>query len=260
MAEALAETIRRLEEAEAQNRRFVADVAHELRTPLAALVAEASILRDHLDSLPEESRRAGELLVSDVGRLRSLVDDLMEVSRFDARAEQIAVEPVDLGRVVRMTTATRLPEATIQLPDEPVVIETDPRRFDRIVANLLDNAREHAPETPVTVSLAIDTAEGEIVVAVTDRGPGVPPDRLARIFERFYKADPSRHGGSSGLGLAIAAEHAALLGGYLTASNLPEGGLRMELRLPVTGSLPPGDVPAIVGVDAGGSTQPIPGA
>jgi len=260
MAEALAETIRRLEEAEAQNRRFVADVAHELRTPLAALVAEASILRDHLDSLPEESRRAGELLVSDVGRLRSLVDDLMEVSRFDARAEQIAVEPVDLGRIVRMTTATRLPEATIQLPDEPVVIETDPRRFDRIVANLLDNAREHAPETPVTVSLAIDAAEGEIVVAVTDRGPGVPPDRLARIFERFYKADPSRHGGSSGLGLAIAAEHAALLGGYLTASNLSEGGLRMELRLPVTGSLPPGDVPAIVGVDAGGSTQPIPGA
>jgi signal transduction histidine kinase len=240
--------------------RFTADVAHELRTPLAALVAEASILREHLDSLPAESRRAGELLVSDVGRLRSLVDDLMEVSRFDARAEQIAVEPVDLGRIVRMTTASRLPEATIQLPDEPVVIETDPRRFDRIVANLLDNAREHAPDTPVTVSLAIDAVEREIVVAVTDRGPGVPADRLARIFERFYKADPSRHGGSSGLGLAIAAEHAALLGGYLTASNLSEGGLRMELRLPVTGSLPPGDVPAIVGVDAGGSTQPIPGA
>ena len=114
-----------------------------------------------------------------------------------------------------MTTASRLPEATIELPDEPVVIETDPRRFDRIVANLLDNAREHAPDTPVTVSLA-STPEREIVVAVTDRGPGVPPDRLARIFERFYKADPSRHGGSSGLGLAIAAEHAALLGGYLT--------------------------------------------
>src|SRR4029078_3454227 len=99
--------------------------------------------RARAGSRPAESGRAGELLVSDVGRLRSLVDDLMEVSRFDARAEQIAVEPVDLGRVVRMTTATRLPEATIQLPDEPVVIETDPRRFDRIVANLLDNAREH---------------------------------------------------------------------------------------------------------------------
>jgi len=260
MAEALAETIGRLEAAEAQNRRFVADVAHELRTPLAALVAEASILREHLDSLPAQSRRAGELLVSDVGRLRSLVDDLMEVSRFDAHAEQIVVEPVELGRLVRMATASRLSEATIELPDRPLVIDTDARRFDRIVANLLDNAREHAPAAPVTVSLATDIAEHEIVVAVTDRGPGVPPDRLGRIFERFYKADPSRHGGSSGLGLAIAAEHAALLGGYLTASNLAEGGLRMELRLPVTGSLPLGDAAATAGADARGSDDPVPGA
>jgi len=250
MAEALAETIGRLEAAEAQNRRFVADVAHELRTPLAALVAEASILREHLDSLPDASRRAGELLVSDIGRLRSLVDDLMEVSRFDAHAEQIAVEPVDLGLLVRAITASHLPEASLVLPDRPLVIDTDPRRLDRILANLLDNAREHAPGASVAVSLATHVAAGEIVVAVTDRGPGVPRDRLARIFERFYKADPSRHGGSSGLGLAIAAEHAALLGGYLTASDLVEGGLRMELRLPVTGSLRHGDGMAIGGEDA----------
>jgi two-component system sensor histidine kinase MtrB len=188
------------------------------------------------------------------------VDDLMEVSRFDAHVEQIAVEPIDLGRSVRAVTAYRLPEATLTLPDPPLIVETDPRRFDRIVANLLDNAREHAPGAPVGVTLATDAAADEIVVAVTDRGPGVPPDRLARIFERFYKADPSRHGGSSGLGLAIAAEHAALLGGYLTASNLAEGGLRMELRLPVTGSLPPGDAMAIDGVDAWPSSQPTHGA
>ena len=84
------------------------------------------------------------------------------------------------------------------------------------------------------------------MIAVADRGPGVPPDRLARIFERFYKADPSRRSGSSGLVLAIAAEHAQLLGGRLTAANRQEGGLRIELRLPVTGSLPGGDVPATV--------------
>ena len=88
------------------------------------------------------------------------------------------------------------------------------------------------PAAPVDVSLS--TEAGEIALAVSDAGPGVPPDRLERIFERFYKADPSRHGGSSGLGLAIAAEHAALLGGYLTAANLASGGLRIELRLPVT--------------------------
>jgi two-component system sensor histidine kinase MtrB len=232
MAEALADTIGRLETAEAQNRRFVADVAHELRTPLAALVAEASILREHLGSLPSESRRAGELLVADVGRLRWLVDDLMEVSRFDSRAEQIALEPIDLPRLIRTVVTARLPEASLELPAAPIVIETDPRRLERILGNLLDNAHEHAPGAPVEVSLVATGAE--LVLAVIDHGPGVPPDRLERIFERFYKADPSRHGGSSGLGLAIAAEHAALLGGYLTAANLVGGGLRIELRLPVT--------------------------
>ena len=232
MAEALADTIGRLEAAEARNRRFVADVAHELRTPLAALVAEASILREHLDELPIESRRAGELLVADVGRLRTLVDDLMEVSRFDAGAEQIAAEPVDLGALVRSVVAARLPDAALVLPAAPLIVETDPRRLERILGNLLDNAREHAPGAPVEVTLAVEG--DEIALAVSDRGPGVPPDRLERIFERFYKADPSRHGGSSGLGLAIAAEHAALLGGYLTAANLAGGGLRTELRLPVT--------------------------
>ena len=88
------------------------------------------------------------------------------------------------------------------------------------------------------------------MIAVFDRGPGVPPDQLERIFERFYKADPSRHGGSSGLGLAIAAEHATLLGGRLDAANRPGGGLELRLRLPVTGSLPAGDEPAIPGRDA----------
>ncbi len=170
--------------------------------------------------------------MADVGRLRSLVDDLMEVSRFDARAEQIALEPIDVPRLVRTVVAARLPEATLDVPATPIVIDTDPRRLERILANLLDNAREHAPGAPVEVSLT--SVDGELVIAVFDRGPGVPPDQLDRIFERFYKADPSRHGGSSGLGLAIAAEHAGLLGGYLTAANLVGGGLRIELRLPVT--------------------------
>ena len=100
MAASLEGTIDQLEAAQSHNRRFVSDVSHELRTPLAALVAEASILRDDLDALPEGSRRAGELLVADIARLRILVDDLMEISRFDAGAEQLATEPVDLGQLV----------------------------------------------------------------------------------------------------------------------------------------------------------------
>jgi two-component system sensor histidine kinase MtrB len=248
MAAALAETIGRLETAEAQNRRFVADVAHELRTPLAALVAEASILRDHLDALPAKSRRAGELLVADVGRLRMLVDELMELSRFDARAERIALEPTDPGRLVTTVATARHPGAVLAVPRERIIVDTDPRRLERILGNLLDNAREHAPDAPVEVTLAADA--GEVVLSVADRGPGVPADQMGRLFERFYKADPSRHGGSSGLGLAIAAEHATLLGGTLTASERRGGGLRIELRLPVTGSLPGSDATETDGTEA----------
>ena len=248
MAAALAETIGRLEEAEAQNRRFVADVAHELRTPLAALVAEASILREHLGELPTESRRAGELLVADVGRLRTLVDDLMEISRFDAGAERLALEPVDLGRLVAMVAAVRSPQASIIVERDAPTIESDPRRLERIVGNLLDNAREHAAGTPVEIR--VQRVADEVVVSVADRGPGVPDPELERIFQRFTKADPSRHGGSSGLGLAIAQEHAALLGGRLTAENRAGRGLRVSLRLPVTGSLHDGDGPAMARDDA----------
>jgi signal transduction histidine kinase len=256
MAAALAETIGRLEAAQSQNRRFVADVAHELRTPLAALVAEASILREHLGELPPDSRRAGELLVDDVARMRTLVEELMELSRFDAAAERLATEPIDLVRLVRSVVAARLPEAELRLPSEPLVVETDQRRLERILGNLLDNAREHGGGADATVTL--DVAPDELVLAVADRGPGVPLDRLDQIFERFFKADPSRAGGSSGLGLAIAAEHAALLGGSLRAG----GGLRIELHLPVTGSLRRGYLTAMGRRDGEGATsatrEPIP--
>ncbi len=239
MAGSLELTVQRLEAAQQQNRRFVADVSHELRTPLTALVAEASIIEGGLDRLAPDQRRAAELLVGDVRRLRTLVDDLMEVSRFDANVERATLEPVDLGRVVTAVVASRLPGASITLPTRPVVVESEPRRLDRILGNLVDNARDHAPGAPVEVAMT-RTREGAVVV-VADRGPGVSADALPHLFERFYKADASRRGGSSGLGLAIAAEHAALLGGTLRARGRPGGGLVFALTIPVTASLPAGD-------------------
>lgn len=231
MADTLADTIARLEAAQDQNRRFVADVSHELRTPVAALVAEASVLDGHLEALDPQHRRAAELLISDVRRLRTLVDDLMELSRFDASAEAVAIEPVDLVRLVRSVVGGRLPTARFVPPATLVVADTDPRRVERILGNLLDNAAEHAGGTDVDVVLEAGV-DGAITLAVDDRGPGVPPDRLERIFERFAKLDPSRRSGGSGLGLAIAAEHAAILGGHLEAANRPGGGLRVALVLP----------------------------
>ncbi len=253
MAATLETTVGRLETAQQQNRRFVADVSHELRTPLTALVGEASLIESGAAGLTPDGRRAAELLVADVRRLRTLVDELMEISRFDADAERPSLEPVDLGRVVTAVVAARLPAAVVSLPAGGVVVESDPRRLDRILGNLVDNARDHAPDGPVEVSLT-RTVEGAVIV-VADRGPGVPRDALPRLFDRFYKADPSRRGGSSGLGLAIAAEHAALIGATLRARGRPGGGLVFALTLPVTESLPPGDGPDTARADAGEASE-----
>ena len=254
MADSLQATVLSLETAQQQNRRFVADVAHELRTPLTALVAEASLIEGGLHDLPPDARRAAELLVADVRRLRALVDDLMEISRFDAAAEQPRLEQVDLGRVVTGVVAARLPEAVVSIPRDPVVVDSDPRRLDRIVGNLLDNARAHAPGAPVEVAMTA-TREGALIV-VADRGPGVAVDALPRLFDRFFKADPSRRSGSSGLGLAIAAEHAALLGATLRARPRPGGGMVFVLTLPVTRSLPRGDGSDMDPGDDGGPAEP----
>jgi two-component system sensor histidine kinase MtrB len=242
MADSLAETVGRLEASEQRNRRFVADVSHELRTPLTALLGEAALIEADLDRLQPDARRAAEMLVADVRRLRVLVEDLMELSRFDARAEQATTEALDLGEAVRSIVGSRHPGAALSLPPDPVVVSADVRRLDRIVGNLLDNARLHAPDAPVEVAVGRDGADG--FVRVADRGPGVSPETLPHLFDRFYKADASRSSGSSGLGLAIAAEHAALLGGSLRAENRDGGGLAVTLRLPVTISLPLGDHPA----------------
>ena len=134
------------------------------------------------------------------------------------------------------------------MPDEPVRIVLDRRRLERILGNLLDNAREHGEAAAVEVGLGV---EGDTLrLTVADRGPGVPPEELPHLFERFHKADPSRSRGGSGLGLAIAREHAELLGGTLGASLRDGGGLRFELRLPVTRPLPGGDAPVTEEIEA----------
>jgi signal transduction histidine kinase len=254
MAGALEEKVAQLQEAQARQRRFVSDVSHELRTPLTALVNEAAMLKAHLDAgrldgLDPDARRVGELLASDVRRLRGLVDDLIEISRFDAAAEEVALTDFDLGEFLRTVVTSRLPEARLRVPGGALPVRTDPRRLERIVGNLLDNAREHGGGSEVEVS-AGQERDG-VVIEVADRGPGVPEEDLSRIFERFYKADPSRHHGSSGLGLAIAQENARLLGGSLRARLRAGGGLAFELRLPVTRSLPRRDRPVTATRDPG---------
>jgi len=234
MAAALEAKIGELQAAQARERRFTADVAHELRTPLTALMGEASLLAGHLDQMPPESRRPAELLIADVGRLRKLVEDLMEISRFDAGAESVHAEEVDVAALVGATVRARGWDDRVRLEGDGLRVTSDPRRLERIVANLVDNALEHGGSS---VSVRI----GEHEIEVTDDGPGIPSEHLAHVFERFYKADASRSGGGTGLGLAIARENAILLGGELEVVSEPGQGTRFTLQLPVAEPLHHGD-------------------
>ncbi|MCF0097409.1 cell wall metabolism sensor histidine kinase WalK [Micromonospora sp. MH99] len=235
MAEALQSKIAALSAAQARERRFTADVAHELRSPVTALVAAASLLREQLDRLPDDARPAARLLVGDVVRLRRLVEDLMEVSRLDAGRELPNVEPVDAPALLRRIVAARGWSNRVLVTGDPVALRTDPRRLERVLANLVTNAVEHGGgEIRATV-----TGAGALVVFdVTDQGPGIPAEHLAHVFDRFHKVDASRSASGSGLGLAIAREHAALLGGVLSVRSAPGAGARFRLELPAHG--PPG--------------------
>jgi signal transduction histidine kinase len=238
MAEALGDKIRALSEAQERERRFTSDVAHELRTPLAALVGEASLLREHLDRLPEETRRPAELLIGDVARLRKLVDDLLEISRLDAGREELRVDRVDVKLLLEATLRSRGWGDRIEVRGESLALETDRRRLERVLANLMGNAVEHAGGR-AAVTLGRDG--GAVFVEVADRGPGVASADLPHLFDRFYKADRARSGPGFGLGLAIALENARLLGGSLEVTSPPGRGARFTLWLPDAQRLPDGD-------------------
>ena len=228
MASALETKISALSAAQARERRFTADVAHELRTPLTALVGEASLLREHLDRMPDQSRRPAELLIEDVGRLRRLVEDLMEISRLDAGAEAVQPEATDLASAVAAMMRARGWDGRVQLEAEKTIVTTDPRRLERIVANLVGNALEHGGDG---VAVRVGRDGEHAFVEVADQGPGIPPEHVPHLFERFYKADPSRSGPGSGLGLAIAHENARLLGGTIEVWSEPGKGTRFTLHL-----------------------------
>jgi two-component system sensor histidine kinase MtrB len=230
MADALEAKIAALSAAQARELRFTANVAHELRTPLTALVAEASLLSDQVGQLPDAARRPVELLIADVGRLRTLVSELMEISRLDARSEPVQRGRADVGSILTALISARGWQDRVAVGGEPLTLTTDPRRVERILSNLVENAVEHSGRD-VRVRTSTDGVLG--CVEVTDGGPGIPPEQLPLIFERFYKADSARASGGSGLGLAIALENARLLGGDLSVSSDVQRGSVFRLTLPL---------------------------
>ena len=214
MADTLTEHIAVLERANQAQRRFVSDVAHELRTPTAALLASAEALEN-----PATRDKAAPLVAPQLRRLSTLTEDLLEISRMDAGRASLVRSSVDVVDLIREVVAEtgRAGEVTVVAP-ETLAAEVDAARLRVALRNLVANALQHG-RPPVLVTLSERHHVLELTVA--DAGGGVPEDLRERVFDRFARGDEARHGGGSGLGLAIARENVRLQGGELSLS--PDG-------------------------------------
>lgn len=204
---------------EERARRFAADVSHELRTPLAAMTAVAGILAADAPRLPGDTGEAALLVAQETGSLARLVEDLIEISRFDAGVAELRLDEIDIGSVVGHTLAMRQWSDRVEVDvPEGLRVVVDPRRLDIVLANLVGNAVRHTSGAAIRV---VARSDGEFLrVVVADDGPGIPAELLPRVFDRFVKGDPARgRSAGSGLGLAIARENVALHGGTLSVES-----------------------------------------
>ncbi|MFG2337211.1 ATP-binding protein [Streptomyces yangpuensis] len=231
-AEALEKKVADMSAREEASRRFVADMSHELRTPLTALTAVAEVLEEEVEDLDPMIAPAVALVVSETRRLNILVENLMEVTRFDAGTAKLVLDDVNVADQVTACIDARAWLDAVELDAErDIMARLDPRRLDVILANLIGNALKHGG-SPVRVSVTVE--EDWLVIAVQDNGPGIPEEVLPHVFDRFYKASASRpKSDGSGLGLSIAVENAHIHGGDITAANVPGAGALFTLRLPM---------------------------
>lgn len=241
MAQNLQVKIQQLEQLSRMQRRFVSDVSHELRTPLTTVRMAAEVIHEARDDFDPVTARSAELLFGQVDRFESLLSDLLEISRFDAGAAALEAEPIDLRDVVNRVVDGALPLAErkgskllVRGDEQPVIAESDARRVERVLRNLVVNAVEHGEGRDVVIRLA--AAGGAVAVAVRDYGVGLKPGEATRVFNRFWRADPARARttGGTGLGLSIAVEDARLHGGWLQAWGEAGGGSQFRLTLPST--------------------------
>lgn len=236
MASALQRDAETLRGMEASARRFAADVSHELRTPLAAMTAVTEVLDEDAASsgLEPETAEALTMVADETRKLVRMAEDLMEISRFDAGAARLDPDDIAVAELLRKTLALRQWQGRVETSVSPPGLRArlDPRRVDVVLANLVGNSLRHAgPRARVRVDVRGDAAR--VVFTVTDDGPGIPPELLPYVFDRFAKADAARtRSEGSGLGLAIAQENARLHGGTLTAANSPSTGAVFTLTLP----------------------------
>jgi two-component system sensor histidine kinase MtrB len=239
MALSLQNQISRLENLSSVQQRFVSDVSHELRTPLTTLRMASEVIHSARDEFDPTISRSAELLVAQLDRFERLLEDLLEVSRFDA--EVAVLESVEFDMVALVTKCIddlslvakeRATNIELHHADAQIMVHADTRRVERILRNLLSNAIEYSNGTAIKVRIV--ASENEVAVGVRDYGSGLDEQSTYRVFDRFWREDPSRARvrGGTGLGLSIALEDARLHNGELEAWGRPGKGAHFVLTLP----------------------------
>jgi two-component system sensor histidine kinase MtrB len=241
MADSLQRQISQLEGLSQLQQRFTSDVSHELRTPLTTVQMAADVLHEARGDFPPHVARSAELLRAELDRFESLLTDLLEISRYDAGAAVLDAEPTELGALVARVVAGMYSlaerhgtELVVDRPGADVIAEVDARRVERILRNLVGNAIEHGAGRQVAITLAANRTAA--AVTVRDEGVGLSSADARHVFDRFWRADPSRVRtvGGSGLGLSISLEDARLHGGWLQVWGQPGSGAQFRLTLPLT--------------------------
>jgi two-component system sensor histidine kinase MtrB len=260
MADSIEVQINELATLSSVQQRFVSDVSHELRTPLTTIKLAGDVLHDRREAFDPVAGRTVELLHTQIERFERLLADLLELSRFDAGAAQLEIEPTNLVRLAEGEIAALEPlaaergsEVRLVAPGGHFEAEVDPRRIRRILQNLLGNAIDHGEGRPIVVT--VDSSSDAAAIAVRDHGVGMTEEEASRVFDRFWRADPSRQRrtGGTGLGLSISRDDAALHGGWIDVWSRPGEGTAFRLTLPRAGAravvspidLPPAEAPAV---------------
>jgi signal transduction histidine kinase len=236
--------MRPVQEAFGRQRTFIADASHELKTPLTLIRADAEVLSRDLDDSDDDNRELIDDLLGETDRMNAILSDLLLLARLDADKLSVSREPFDLALVLSETSERFAARAVAEGKDLQVnhagklPARGDAERTGQLLAALLDNALRFTP-TGGAITVGSRSVDKRVEASVTDTGPGIAPESLDRVFERFYRADthsaartrgPS--GGGTGLGLAIARDLARAQGGELVAGNTDNGGARFTLTLP----------------------------
>ena len=239
MADSIEAQIKELGELSLVQQRFVSDVSHELRTPLTTIRLAAEMINDQRDDFDPTTSRTAELLHTQVQRFETLLADLLEISRYDAGSVQLEEEATSLAQVAEEIVEQMRPladshgtELRLVAPGGYSPVDMDPRRVRRVLRNLVGNAIEHGEGRPIVVT--VDSNQHAVAAGVRDFGLGMRPEEAERVFDRFWRADPSRKRtiGGTGLGLSIALGDAKLHGGTLEVWSELGVGTNFVLTIP----------------------------